>query len=233
MCKGYHIFSKCSFSVSVTSVLPTWGFTVHHIHTHTHTPPWLTHSFLISSRLSDFSTSRHPLLTFLLLCDSTVSPGDRFRETNLIFIYMSGHLSVLITPYQLSFFTGTSNIPSFFVTMCNCISEASPLFLTELYIWSTMYTFSGFCFTVGAYFVKYEAVARGSSPVSYTACPAAQMGWLSGGEATTRPFCELRATSPPRSVRVPLSSAKAETIHLSCATISTRDLELSSGAAQT
>lgn len=66
----------------------------------------------------------------------------------------------------------------------------------------------------------YEAVTC-RSPVSYIACTAVQMGQLSDGEATTQPFCELRALSPPRSVTVSLSSAKLETIHQSCATIST------------
>lgn len=60
------------------------------------------------------------------------------------------------------------------------------------------------------------------------ACLAAvQMGQLSGDEATTRPLRELRAPAPP------LSSAGAETVHLSRATVSPGDLELSSGDVQT
>ncbi len=98
---------ECNFSFTYLRL--------YHTPTHTHTPPCFTHSFLISSCLSDFSTSRHPLFTFLLLCDSTVSPGN-----------MSGHLSVLITLYQFSFFTGMSKIP-FFFKLCVTVSLRHPL----------------------------------------------------------------------------------------------------------
>lgn len=100
-------------------------------------------------------------LSFFLTHIPSPSPHPHLPPfTSQIFIYVSGHLPVLITPHQLLLL---SKISSFSLTVCNRIP---PLFLAEIYTWSTSSPFSRFCLTVGGRFVMREALTCRSSPVS-------------------------------------------------------------------
>lgn len=142
---------------SHTNHLPASSPSFHH-HVSQH---YITHCFLISSHSS--AALRYPIaVSSPSSCSRCFTGTDSFRETNLICIYMSGHLSVVITSYLLSVFT---EIPSFcFLTTWNCIPRASPLSLSLCFRFEVPYPLlAGF---VGAHFVMYESVTCRSSPVS-------------------------------------------------------------------
>lgn len=137
------------------------------IQVHTH-----TQSFLLSHIPSP---SPHPHLPPALWLQ---------RFTSQIFIYVSGHLPVLITPHQLLLYLKSP------LSLWLCVTESLLCLSLSFTLEAPRSPFSRSCLTVE----RTLWWRQHAGPLRF---PAAWMGCVSD-RATTRPSRELRAPSPPR-----------------------------------